>query len=131
MRPRRSTSVISTVTMPAPDIASVIQCCRCQSDATPSSAEYWHMGATAMRFGNSRSPMRIGEKRWAVMAASGGTARAPPYLAGTAAAASGNAAPSIVARAAPSVGWMISPAVPASPSRARARRTVRLPAACA
>ena len=71
MRPRRSTSVISTVTMPAPDIASIIQCCRCQSVAEPSSAEYWHIGATAMRFGSSRLPMRIGEKRLAVMDGSG------------------------------------------------------------
>ncbi len=71
MRPRRSTAVASIVTMPAPDIASVIQCCMCQSVAEPSSAEYWHIGATAMRFGKAKPPISIGEKRCAVMKAPG------------------------------------------------------------
>ncbi len=69
MRPRRSTSVISTVTMAAPVIASIIQCWRCQSEAEPSSAEYWHIGDTAMRLLKSRPPMLIGEKRLAGMGA--------------------------------------------------------------
>ena len=67
MRPCRSTPVASTVTMPAPDMASVIQCCRCQSVAEPSSAEYWHMGATAMRLGTVMPPMVSGEKSIDVM----------------------------------------------------------------
>ena len=57
--------------MPAPVIASIIQCCRCQSVAEPSSAEYWHIGATAMRFARSRLPTSIGVKRLADMAAPG------------------------------------------------------------
>ena len=56
--------------MPAPVIASIIQCCRCQSVAEPSSAEYWHIGETAMRFANSSAPIRIGEKSVADMMAS-------------------------------------------------------------
>ncbi len=71
MRPRRSTAVASIVTMPAPDIASVIQCCMCQSVAEPSAAEYWHIGATAMRFRKARPPMESGAKRCAVMEAPG------------------------------------------------------------
>src|SRR5690606_37283885 len=46
---------------------SVIQCRRCQSPGEPSSDEYWHMGATAMRLEKSRSPRRIGWNRAAVM----------------------------------------------------------------
>jgi hypothetical protein len=62
MRPRRSTPVASNVTMPAPEIPSVIQCWMCQSVAEPSSAEYMHIGATAMRFGIVNSPSVMGEK---------------------------------------------------------------------
>lgn len=67
MRPRRSTSVISTVTMPAPDIARFIQWWRCQSLAEPSSAEYWHIGATAMRLGKLKPSSVIGWKSDVVM----------------------------------------------------------------
>ena len=63
MRPRRSTAVASMVTEPAPDMASVIQCWRCQSVAEPSSAEYWHIGATAMRLAKRSPPRSMGEKR--------------------------------------------------------------------
>ena len=35
----------------------------CQSEATPSSALYWHMGETTIRFASSRSASRIGENR--------------------------------------------------------------------
>ena len=49
--------------MPAPDMASVIQCWRCQSVAEPSSAEYWHIGETAMRLCNGIPPITVGEKR--------------------------------------------------------------------
>src|ERR1700676_1292239 len=39
----------------------------CQSEATPSSALYWHMGETTTRFASSRSASRIGENRALVM----------------------------------------------------------------
>ena len=45
-------------------MASCIRCCRCQSVALPSSAEYWHMGATTMRLGSAMGPSASGEKRW-------------------------------------------------------------------
>ena len=63
MRPRRSTAVASIVTMPAPDIARLIQCPMCQSVAEPSSAEYWHIGDTAMRLRKARPPISIGVNR--------------------------------------------------------------------
>src|SRR5436190_16042476 len=68
MRPRRSTPVASTVIIPAPDMARVIQCWRCQSVAEPSSAEYWHIGETATRLWNGIPPITIGEKRRDVIA---------------------------------------------------------------
>jgi len=40
---------------------------RCQSEATPSSALYWHIGETTMRFASSRSASRMGENRGLVM----------------------------------------------------------------
>src|SRR4051794_29721853 len=67
MRPSRSTAVASTVTSPAPDIAIVIRCCRCQSFIEPSFAEYWHMGETTIRFGSRTGPMSNGVNRGAVM----------------------------------------------------------------
>src|SRR6185437_6494707 len=67
MRPCRSTCVASTTTRPAPELASMPRCIRCQSVAEPSSAEYWHIGETAMRFASSRPASRIGEKRALVM----------------------------------------------------------------
>jgi hypothetical protein len=63
MRPRRSTPVASTTTSAAPDMARFIQCCRCQSVALPSSAEYWHIGATTIRLGSGTGPRASGEKR--------------------------------------------------------------------
>jgi hypothetical protein len=36
---------------------------KCQSFALPPSAEYWHIGATMMRFGSARSRRLIGENR--------------------------------------------------------------------
>src|SRR6185295_6219602 len=50
MRPRFSTAVASTNTMPAPPWANLPRCTRCQSVTWPSSAEYWHIGETTMRF---------------------------------------------------------------------------------
>src|SRR5688572_28978439 len=49
MRPRRSTAVASTKTMPAPPCANLPRCTRCQSPTWPSFAEYWHIGETTMR----------------------------------------------------------------------------------
>src|SRR5690349_16394671 len=64
MRPRASTAVASTMTRPAPDIASCMRCCRCQSLATPSRAEYWHMGETTMRLGKCIPPIASALNRW-------------------------------------------------------------------
>src|SRR5262249_13592520 len=62
MRPGRSTSVISATTKPAPELASMPRWVRCQSEATPSLALYWHMGDTTMRLASVRSASLIGEK---------------------------------------------------------------------
>src|SRR5580658_1566734 len=61
MRPIASTWVASTQNIAAPDSARLLMCVKCQSFALPSSAEYWHIGATMMRFGSARSRRRIGE----------------------------------------------------------------------
>src|SRR5512141_658582 len=63
MRPWRSTGVASTTTMPAPELASMARWPRCQSVAEPSSALYWHIGATWMRLATSTEPSVIGENR--------------------------------------------------------------------
>ena len=52
MRASRDTSVISAMTRPAPPIARLPRCTRCQSPTVPSSATYWHIGDTTTRFGN-------------------------------------------------------------------------------
>src|SRR4051812_10275697 len=70
MRPRRSTSVISTNTRPAPEFASMPRWVMCQSPITPSAAEYWHIGATLMRFASSRPLILNGVNR-ALMGLSG------------------------------------------------------------
>src|SRR5262245_50330577 len=62
MRPCRSTCVASTTTMPAPELASIARCPRCQSVAEPSSELYWHIGATWMRLVISTEPSLMGEK---------------------------------------------------------------------
>jgi hypothetical protein len=41
----------------------------CQSEATPSSALYWHMGETTIRFASSRSASRMGENKALVIVA--------------------------------------------------------------
>ena len=56
----RLTSVISVKTSPAPPMARLPRCTRCQSLGVPSSAEYWHMGETQTRFGSSRPRTRNG-----------------------------------------------------------------------
>src|SRR5688500_11540787 len=50
MRPSGATAVASAITRAAPPTARAPRCTRCQSFGTPSSAEYWHMGETTMRF---------------------------------------------------------------------------------
>src|SRR6476469_9691497 len=67
MRPRRSTSVISTNTSPAPEFASMPRCDMCQSPITPSAALYWHIGATLMRLASSRPLILYGENSALVM----------------------------------------------------------------
>ena len=39
------------------------RCVMCQSLPTPSSALYWHIGETTMRFGSVRSASFIGENK--------------------------------------------------------------------
>src|SRR6267154_244197 len=63
MRPIASTWVASMQNIEAPDSASVLMCVKCQSLASPFTAEYWHIGATMMRFGSARPRSFIGENR--------------------------------------------------------------------
>src|SRR5258708_4435877 len=52
MRPLASTPVASMQKTPAPDSASELICVKCQSLASPSTEEYWHMGAPMRRLGS-------------------------------------------------------------------------------
>ena len=54
MRPIASTWVASMQNIAAPDSASELMCVKCQSLASPSTAEYWHIGATMTRLGSAR-----------------------------------------------------------------------------
>ena len=63
MRPMASTPVASMQNIAAPDSASELIWVKCQSVAEPSTAEYWHIGATMMRLGNFRPRNWIGENR--------------------------------------------------------------------
>jgi hypothetical protein len=50
-------------------MANCAQCWRCQTGlAQPSSALYWHIGATTMRLGSSSGPRRNGVNKVADMA---------------------------------------------------------------
>jgi hypothetical protein len=60
IRPRGSTAVASSITTPAPDMASVMAFCRCHSVGSPSIAEYWHIGEIAIRFGATSGPISMG-----------------------------------------------------------------------
>src|SRR5690348_6898436 len=62
MRPSGVTAVASMVNIAAPDIIICAQCTRCQSVAQPSTAEYWHIGETTMRFASASSRIAIGSK---------------------------------------------------------------------
>ena len=61
MRPSGSTAVASVISMPAPESARLPRCSRCQSEAQPSCAEYWHIGATMIRLRSGVGPSAIGE----------------------------------------------------------------------
>src|SRR5205085_7098013 len=50
---------------------------KCQSVMEPSSATYWHIGETTMRFGSVTPPSWIGVKSFAVMAPFYGTRSKP------------------------------------------------------
>src|SRR6202790_4581658 len=63
MRPIASTWVASMQNIAAPDSASVLIWVKCQSLASPFSAEYWHIGATMMRLGSARLRSLIGANR--------------------------------------------------------------------
>src|SRR5215468_3391039 len=62
MRPMASTWVASMQNIAAPDSASELIWVKCQSLASPSSDEYWHIGETMMRLASFRSRNWIGEK---------------------------------------------------------------------
>ena len=49
MRPSGRTAVASAITMPAPPDANCARCVWCHSCGTPSTALYWHIGATHRR----------------------------------------------------------------------------------
>src|SRR6266436_9040635 len=63
MRPIASTWVASMQNIAAPDSARLLMCVKCQSLASPLSAEYWHIGATMMRLRSFSSRSLIGENR--------------------------------------------------------------------
>ena len=63
MRPISSTWVASMQNIAAPESARLLMWVKCQSLASPLSAEYWHIGATMMRLASSRPRSLIGEKR--------------------------------------------------------------------
>ena len=60
MRPSGSTAVASAMTTPAPPDANCARCTWCQSFGTPSTAEYWHIGATHRRLRTVSPPSSIG-----------------------------------------------------------------------
>src|SRR5471032_914867 len=65
MRPCALTAVASVLSMPASDRARWPRWIMCQSLAEPSSsAEYWNIGAMAMRFFNCTGPSAHGENNW-------------------------------------------------------------------
>src|SRR5438270_9434672 len=55
----------------APDSARLLMWVKCQSVATPSSAEYWHIGDTTTRFFKFRPRSLIGENRTLMRGSSG------------------------------------------------------------
>ena len=67
IRPIRSTPVASITTNPGLALAMAVKWARCQSDMTPSLAEYWHIGATAMRLATVKGPSWSGLNKWVVI----------------------------------------------------------------
>jgi len=67
MRPIGSTSVISKHSRAAPELASIPRWAKCQSVIEPSTAEYWHIGDTMIRFSSVRPRNRIGSNRGLVI----------------------------------------------------------------
>src|SRR6185295_1948239 len=63
MRPIASTAVASMQKIAAPDSASELMWVKCQSLASPSTDEYWHIGATMMRLVSVRPRSLIGVNR--------------------------------------------------------------------
>ena len=63
IRPIGSTAVASMQNTAAPDSASELMWVKCQSLASPSTEEYWHIGATMTRLESVRPRSLIGEKR--------------------------------------------------------------------
>src|SRR5260370_31497052 len=63
MRPVDSACVASMQNIAAPDSARLLMWGKCQSLASPFSAEYWHIGATMMRLRRFSSRSLIGENR--------------------------------------------------------------------
>ena len=61
MRPIASTWVASMQNIAAPDSASELMWVKCQSLASPLTAEYWHIGDTTMRLASVRSRSLSGE----------------------------------------------------------------------
>src|SRR4051794_38072799 len=70
IRPSGVTTVASVKTRPAPPRAKEPRCTRCQSFGTPSTAEYWHIGATHTRLRTVTSRRVIGVNIWVTGAAS-------------------------------------------------------------
>ena len=64
--PIRSTAAASVNTRPAPPVAYRPRCTMCQSPATPSLAEYWHIGEITMRFRivTSRTVSGVNSSGW-------------------------------------------------------------------
>ena len=62
IRPAGSTAVASRIRSPAPPRARWPRWIRCQSLASPSTAEYWHIGETTIRFASVSPRRRIGSK---------------------------------------------------------------------
>src|SRR3979411_1380420 len=63
MRPLASTAVASMQKIAAPDSANELMWVKCQSLASPSTDEYWHIGATMMRLGRLKPRSLIGENK--------------------------------------------------------------------
>jgi hypothetical protein len=56
----RPTAVASMQKIAAPDSASELMWVKCQSLASPSTDEYWHIGATMMRLASVKPRSLIG-----------------------------------------------------------------------